>query len=169
MDIEMTISLDGIIVGIASIIIGIVGLIISILNFRRNRLEVLNQYFSYAREKEIVYGKRLIYNSSSQEIEDMKKDFPKRVPDTVVEVINFYHHWGYMIKLRDLPLTLFYDRKTGITASGIAVIRTFDILSPIIGCYRKKNSKYAEYYEYLYNKINKKVAKAEQKAKRRKR
>lgn len=77
MDLKMTISLDGIIVGIASIIIGIVGLIISILNFRRNRLEVLNQYFSYAREKDIVYGKRLIYNSNFQQIEDMKKTSPK--------------------------------------------------------------------------------------------
>lgn len=154
-----------IITGIAGIVTSIFAILISASSNKRNRLEVLNQYFSYAREKDIVYGKRLIYNASPNQIEDMKKDFPHRVPDTVVEVINFYHHWGFMLKLHDLPMFLFYDKKTGITASGIAVIRTFETLKPIIDCYKEKNSRYAEYYKYLYDEINKEVSKAEQKAK----
>lgn len=97
----------------------------------------------------------------------MKKDFPNNVPDPIVEVINFYTHWGLMVKHRQLPIWLFYDKKTGITTSGNAVMVTFDTTKPLFDCYRKhKNPHYAEYYEYLYNEIKKRTEKSKPKSMR---
>lgn len=95
----------------------------------------------------------------------MKKDFPNNVPDSIIEVINFYTHWGLMVKHHQLPMWLFYNKKTGITTSGNAVTVTFDTTKPLIDRYKKhKNPHYAEYYEYLYNEIKKRMEKAKRKA-----
>lgn len=156
-----------IIISVVSLITAILGLVISFFNFHRSSLEALNLYFSRARDEKFVEGKKIIYNSTPQAIEEMKKDFPNKVPDSIVEVINFYTHWGLMVKHRQLPMWLFYNRKTGITTSGNAVTVTFDITKPIIDCYRKhKNPHYAEYYEYLYNEIKKRTEKSKPKAMR---
>lgn len=137
--------------GIFGMVTGIVGLGISYLSYNHNKIEALNLYFIQAREPFLMEGKTIIYNLP----EGGKIDFSNS-NDTlkkVSHVTNFYTHWGLMVKRKQLPFWMFYDKKTGITASGIAVARTFNRLKPTIQYIRLKNKKYAEYYEWLYNKI----------------
>lgn len=145
----------GMIVSVVGVATGVSGMFLGILNFRRDSLEALNLYFAQSRNELITKGKAVIYNSNEEEIKKMLNDFPYNVPDSIVEVITFYHHWGLMLKHHQLPFWLFYDKKTGITASGIAVVRTFKIVEPIVKYYRKNNERFAEYYEMLYNKLSK--------------
>lgn len=143
------------IVGVIGIVTGVSGMVLGILNYRRDSLDALNLYFAQSRDEKVTEGKKLIYNSSKEEFKKMLNDFPNNVPESIVEVINFYHYWGLMIKRHQIPFWLFYDKKTGITASGIAVVRTYKEVSEIVEKYREKNNKYAEYYQQLYNKLSK--------------
>lgn len=141
------------ILSIIGTISGILGSVLGILNYQRNSLEALNLYFAQSRSKLITDGKSKIYNSTFQEIDSMLQNFPHNIPESIIEVINFYHHWGLMLRHHQLPLWLFYDKKTGLTASGIAVVRTFKKVDPIISRYREDNPKYAEYYIMLNEKL----------------
>ncbi|MCH5205692.1 MAG: hypothetical protein J1F09_01980 [Oscillospiraceae bacterium] len=154
METEVIISIIGAITGSIGMITGVGALILGILSFRSNYLDSISSYFTQARSEAIVQGKKIIYNSNPQQIEEMLDDFPNKVPDSIIEVINFYHNWGMMLKLHKIPRLHFYNKK-GKTASGVAVTKTYLKLKPIIDCYRLNNPEYAEYYIYLYNEIDK--------------
>lgn len=140
--------------GIFGGITGLIGLIISILSYNHNKIEALNLYFIQARDSFLMEGKKIIYDLPKEQIIDTK--YKNDILERVSHVINFYHHWGLMVRRKQLPFWIFYDNRSGITSSGIAVIRTYNRLKPTIKSFRYKNSKYAENYEWLYNKLIKK-------------
>lgn len=145
----MTISeILALVFGILGSVTGLIGLFISILSYNHNKIESLNLYFIQARDPFLIEGKKIIYDLSKEQIIGTN--------EKVSHVINFYHHWGLMVKRHQLPFWIFFDKKLGITSSGIAVIRTYNRLKPTIKMFRNKNPKYAEYYEWLYNKLIKK-------------
>lgn len=132
-------------------ITGLIGLLISILSYSHNKIEALNLYFIQARDPFLMEGKKIIYDLEIGQV--IATDNDSDIVSRISHVINFYHHWGLMIKHKQLPFWIFYDSKFGITSSGIAVIRTFNRLKPTIKKIRMKNNKYAEYYEWLYNEL----------------
>jgi hypothetical protein len=62
-------------------------------------------------------------------------------------VISFYHLWGLITKKKLLPSWVFDS------ISGERVVQLYRILSKIIDVERKENPRYAEYFEWLKNKI----------------
>lgn len=141
--------------GIFGSVTGLIGLFISILSYNHNKIETLNLYFIQARDEFLMEGKKIIYDLAIGQVidTDCKTDTLSRVS----HVINFYHHWGLMVKHNQLPFWIFYDNESGLTSSGIAVIRTYEQLKPTIKKRRKNNEKYAEYYEWLYNELKDKT------------
>ncbi len=140
-----------IIIGLIGVVTGVSGMIVSIRSFYHNKIDALNMYFSYDRDKDFIEGRRLVYNLEHGVVLDEQCD--KHTSITLACLINAYQHWGMLLKQKQLPFWIFYDKKTGITASGIAVIRTYNKLRPTIAYYKFKNPKYADSYEYLYNRI----------------
>ena len=129
----------------------IVSLIISICNYNYNKIEASSRYFAQARDPFFMEGKNLIYHLKEDDIIDENKS--TYISTKITCVMNYYHYWGMMVKNKQLPFSVFYDKKNGITASGFAVIRTYNRLKPTITYFRNKNPKYAEFYEWLYNEI----------------
>lgn len=89
--------------GIAGMVTGIAGFIISALAYNHNKIEALNLYFIQARDPLLMEGKKIIYhlpNEQSIDISD-ENDIP------ISHVINFYHHWGLMVKRKQLPFWIF--------------------------------------------------------------
>ena len=142
------------IIGIIGVITGVSGMIVSIRSFYHNRIDALNMYFSYARDSDFIKGRRLVYNLEHNVVIDESCD--EIISITLACLMNAYQHWGMLLKHKQLPFWIFYNRKTGVTASGIAVIRTYNKLRPTIDYYRNKNPKYADSYTYLYDRIVKK-------------
>lgn len=143
--------------GILGMVTGIVGLCISFFSYDHNKIEALNLYFIQAREPLLMDGKKIICDLQKDEKIDLS--CADDILEKVSHVTNFYHHWGLMVKRNQLPFWIFYDKKSGITSSGIAVVRTYNRLKPTIQYFRRKNEQYAEYYEWLYNQIIKKCPK----------
>lgn len=140
-----------IIIGIIGVITGISGMIVSILGFYHNRIDALNLYFSYDRDKDFIKSRKLVYNLKHGAVIDEKCDEDTSI--TLACLINAYQHWGMLLKHKQLPFWIFYNKKTGVTASGIAVIRTYNKLRPTIAYFKMKNPKYADSYTYLYDRI----------------
>lgn len=136
-------------------ITGILGLILSILSYQRNKFETINSFFQYMRDNEFLQARKFIYNLQDNTVINASSSEDDN--NKVAIVANAYHHWGLLVKHKQLPLWIFYDRNNGLTASGIAVIRMYKKLVPTIN-YRHQNGnpKYAEYYKWLYNKLTKK-------------
>lgn len=137
--------------GVFGAVTGLIGLFISILSYKHNKIEALNLYFMQAREPFLMEGKKIVYALSKNQVIDTNCE--NDILERISHVINFYHHWGLMIKHNQLPFWIFLDKESGITSSGIAVIRTYNRLKPTIKRFRNNNPKYAEYYEWLYNKL----------------
>lgn len=137
--------------GVLGSVTGLIGLFISILSYNHNKIEALNLYFIQARDEFLMEGKKIIYDLAIGQVVDT--DYKTDTLSRVSHVVNFYHHWGLMVKHKQLPFWIFFDKKSCITASGIAVIRTYNRIKPTIIRFRNNNPKYAEYYEWLYNKL----------------
>lgn len=138
--------------GIFGMITGSIGIIFSILSYKNNKMQAVATYFSNDKDLNFIEGRRIVYNLKPGEI--VNESSPHR--QKISFVLNTFHAWALLVKHKQLPLWVFYDKKMGITSSGIAVIRTYKKLQPTIQYYRKSNPKYAEYYEWLYNEILKK-------------
>lgn len=140
-----------IVFGVFGIITGLAGMIVGILSYSHNKIDALNLFFDYDKDKEFLEGRKIVYNLSEKQLvtERSSRDVRNRVSC----VVNAFQRWGLLVKHRQLPFWVFYCKKTGITASGIAVIRTYNKLKPTIKYFRNKNPKYAENYEWLYQKI----------------
>lgn len=138
-----------IVFGIIGIFTGTIATIISILSYNHNKIEAVTAYFAYDKDLNFLKGREIVYNLEDNYI--VTKD--SELSQNVSFVMNTFHSWGLLVKHRQLPLWVFYDKKYGITSSGITVIRTYRKLIPTIRHYRNFNVKYAEYYEWLYNQI----------------
>ena len=134
-------------------ITGISGAIISIAGYLHNKIDALNLYFTYAKEEEFIEGRKLIYNLPEGIIIDEDENTNHAEYTKIFSVMNAYQQWGLLTQKRQLPFWIFHNRKTGITSSGVAIIRTYNKLKPTIEYFRKKNPKYADSYTYLYDKI----------------
>ena len=133
-------NIAGNITAIASLITGVAALItgiISIINTRSYRSQTICKFFEEIEAKEFIAKRKEIYNTDN--IDPQSED--------AAYVINFFHKWGQMVKLRYLPLKVFKS------ASRIAVIRLYNKLRPIILTHRQNNKLYAENFEWLYNRI----------------
>lgn len=142
-----------IIFGVFGVITGLTGMIIGILSYNHNKIDLLNEYFAYAKNTDFIEGKRIIYNLNRGQAlteENTRSD----VLNHIACVTNAYQHWGLLVYHKQLPIWIFYDKKVkSLTASGITVIRTFNLLRPTINHFRKKSPQYAESYEWLYKKL----------------
>lgn len=145
--------------GIFGMITGTIGIIFSILSFRNNKMQAVATYFSNDKDINFIEGRRIVYNLKPGEIVD--ENSSKR--QGVSFVLNTFHSWALLVKHKQLPFWVFYDKEKGITSSGIAVIRTYRKLIPTIEYNQKRNAKYAEYYKWLYDEILKKCTDKEMK------
>ncbi len=131
--------------GIVGLITGCLGVIISILSYRHNKIDALNNYFTYDRDIDFIKGRNIANNLKEKIAEDENY--------YISLVVNTYHHWGLLVKHHQLPFWVFYDKKYGITASGIAIIKNYKKLEHLISERRKDNREYACYFSWLYKKV----------------
>lgn len=140
--------------GIGGLATAIVSIIISIITYNHNKIEALNSYFNYDRNEQFMKGRREVYNMDANTIVDNN--------DTnIATVLNAYHHWGLLVKHKQLPFWIFYDKRHGLTSSGITIARTYKKLQKTIKERQKSNKYYAQHYEYLYHKIYQKCTNEE--------
>lgn len=134
---------------------GLIGVLISLLTYSLDFFNSVNSFYQYMLDSKFIDARRFIYNLDDNTVIDMSS--PVEDQNCVAIVANAYNHWGLLISHHQLPKWLFYDRKNGITAAGIAVIRLYNKLKPTID-YRRNhgNVKYAEYFQNLYNLLIKK-------------
>ncbi len=135
-------SLIGAVTGISGMILGFWGLI-------HSKNEAVNNYFSVMESKEFSNARRFVYNNDlSLEDEDASQN--------ASYVVNFYHHWGLLVKKGYLPIWVFDS------GSGAGTIRMYELTKCYIQEVRDKHHDctYAEYFEWLYNEIKKRQEKA---------
>jgi hypothetical protein len=130
--------------GLIGMITGSIGAIISIWGMIDGRMKVVSEYYSFDRGIEVINARKFIY--------EMEKETVSYDPQISL-IISFYHYWGMMAKRRYLPFFVFDS------ASGRAVVMLYEKLLPTINAHRKDNKQYAEYFEWLYNKIKKRKRK----------
>lgn len=125
-----------IITGISALISSIVGII----GTKHYRSQLILQFFQEIEDKEFIRIRKDAYQQKLTQPKDEDASY----------VINFFHKWGQMTRFRYFPIKVFNS------ASGIAVIRLYNLLRPYILETRKNNKLYAAHFEWLYNKIRKK-------------
>lgn len=153
----MTISdILAIVFGVFGMATGIIGLIISILGYNRSKFDIINSFFQYMLDSEFIQSRKFVYNLPENKIID--NTCSDKEQNYIATVANTYHHYGLLVKRRQLPLWIFYDKKDKkLTASGIAVIRMYNKLKETIKNRRNNgNIEYARYFEWLYNKLTEK-------------
>lgn len=135
------------IVNIIAIISGIGGIIIGVASFRISSLEAVKEYFSQGDTAEMKERRKYIYDK----VKNGEKIGPNDLNASVV--CSYFHFWGLMVKKRYLPIWIFES------ASGTQVLRLYRYLEEHIEEKRKENPFYAEYFEWLAKKIEKKYGK----------
>jgi len=130
----------GLIGGITGIVSFIISLSFNIYGVFQNRFQALSEYYSMDRDVEFVKARRKIYNLEENQISE---------DASVSMLISMFHFYGLMVKKHRLPFYIFKS------ASGLAVVKMYDKLKPTISMRRKDNKYYAEYFEWLYNKVKK--------------
>ena len=134
---------------------GLIGMVIGVLNYLYNRSIVVNSFFAYDANARLSDARHFIYNLNEDEC--ITNDSPKDAQRMVVEIVNYYDHWGLMVERKKLPLWVFYCRRDGLTAAGFGVIRLYHRLKPTITYRQRQNYKYAFYFEKLIELLSKKV------------
>lgn len=125
-----------VITSIAALITSIVGII----GTKNYRSQAVFQFFKEIEDEKFIAIRKEAYQQAITQPKDERASY----------VINFFHKWGHMTRLHYLPLKVFNS------ASGIAVIRLYNLLRPYILENRKYNKLYAENFEWLYNQIRRK-------------
>ena len=133
------------IVNIVAILSGISGILVGAASIRISNLGAVKEYFQQGDSKEYTDARRRLYNK----IVGMQKISKDDIDAAIV--VSFFHFWGMMVKKHYLPVCVFES------ASGYAVIRLYEGISEMIGERRKDNPQYAEYFEWLYKKMKKKL------------
>ena len=129
------------IVNIVAILSGVSGILVGIASIRISNMGAVKEYFQQGDNKENAEARKEIYYKIDNNIKIDKND------RAAASVVSFFHFWGAMVKKHYLPVWVFDS------ASGHAVIRLYEGLQEMIEERRKDNSKYGEYFEWLYYKI----------------
>ncbi len=128
--------------GITGAITGVIGLVISVFGVINKRFLALSDFYSLDRDLTSIKARKKAY--------DLQKDEISYDPE-ISYVISYFHFWGLMVKKGFLPFYIFKS------ASGLAVVKLYSKLKPTIADHRKANEYYAEYFEWLYIKIRRKM------------
>ena len=142
------------VVNIVAILSGVTGILVGVASIRISNLGAVEEYFQQGDAKEQTEARRKIYVliNNGQKIDKNDVD--------AATVIAFFHFWGLMVKKHYLPIWVFES------ASGYAVIKLYEGLLGMIGERRQDNPEYAQYFEWLYVKVKKKLNINEQPLKR---
>lgn len=136
-----------IIVNIVAIVSGASGVIIGLSGFKISSLDAVKEYFQQGDAERFIEARHNIYSlfEGNKAIEFENKD--------ASIVCSFFHFWGLMVRKKYLPIWVFES------ASGIAIIRLYDILNDFIVEHRNSNPFYAEHFEWLVNSVKRKYRK----------
>ncbi len=138
------------ILGTVGMVTGLIGLFISFFGYNRSKYEIINSFFQYMSDPAFIAARKYVYNMQSDKIIDHTSSDEEQ--NHIAIIANTYHHWGLLVKNKQLPKWLFYDKDHSLTASGIAVIRMYTKMTATIDNRRRKgNPEYARYFEWLYN------------------
>lgn len=129
------------IVNIVAILSGVSGILVGTASIRISNMGAVKEYFQQGDNKENAEARKEIYHKINNNIRIDKNDV------AAASVVSFFHFWGAMVKKHYLPVWVFDS------ASGYAVIKLYEGLQEMIEERRKDNSKYGEYFEWLYYKI----------------
>ncbi|MEE0856080.1 MAG: hypothetical protein U0L58_02130 [Ruminococcus sp.] len=126
---------------IISAIAAVVSIVGGILSYKNNQFKAVNEFMSKIEDENFIEIKHYIYNNKNFSVVDKNSAI----------LVNFFHHWGLLVKKRYLPLWVF-DKATGRGAC-----RLYEKVEPYIKKRREFNndSSYGEYYEWLYYKLKK--------------
>lgn len=141
MDVSLTLS-------ILSFTVSFIALIINFKSEKRSDFKATVEFHMQMIDERFMKARSFLYNHNGDLIplNDNKEN------NYVTVATNLYHNWGYMILKKQLPMSIFWDKKTGLTAEGIAVIILYEKLKKTIEHHREiKNPKYAEYFTFLYD------------------
>lgn len=133
------------IVNIVAILSGISGILVGAASIRISNLGAVQEYFQQGDSREYTEARRKLYYKIDKREKIDKDDIDAGI------VVSFFHFWGLMVKKHYLPVWVFES------ASGYAVIRLYEGITEMIEDRRKDNPQYAEYFEWLYKKIKKKL------------
>ena len=133
-----TVSLIPIIISAVSAACSIFCAFISVYS---NRMNAINEFFTAVEDDKFITAKKHIYNSTDQSIDDEDAAF----------VVNFFHHWGLLVKKHYLPIWVFD------TGTGRGACRLYEKVAVYIARRREEHHDptYAEYYQWLYIKLQK--------------
>jgi len=136
-----------IIVNIVAIVSGASGVIIGLSGFKISSLDAVKEYFQQGDAERFIKARHNIYSVSEEgkSIEFENKD--------ASIICSFFHFWGLMVRKKYLPIWVFES------ASGIAIIRLYDILKDFIDEHRISNPFYAEHFEWLVCSVKRKYRK----------
>lgn len=125
--------------GAIGMVTGIVGMITGLKGLQHNQAVTIDKFFSALESKEFIKVKKVIYNKDIRDVYD----------EDAAAMVNFYHHWGLMVRKKYLPLWAF----DGGTGDG--VIRSYERVRNYIELRRKHdhNKTYAIHFEWLYNEL----------------
>lgn len=119
---------------------GAISMLISLFGIKHNRFLAADKFLSKIEDKDFIQAKKHVYTADDvSDIED--EDF--------AIIVNFFHHWGMLVKKHHLPLWVF-DHATGAGAC-----RLYDRVENYIKNRRSVNNDptYGEYFEWLYKKL----------------
>lgn len=133
------------VVNIVAILSGISGILVGAASIRISNLGAVQEYFQQGDSKEYTEARRRVYDKIQKKQKIDKEDIDAGI------VVSFFHFWGLMVKKHYLPVWVFES------ASGYAVIRLYEGITDMIEERRKDNPQYAEYFEWLYKKVKKKL------------
>ena len=93
------------IIDIVSSIVAVVSLGISMYGFWHNRFLAVNEFLSKIESNELIAARKYVYNTDV---------FDKNDEQAAI-IVNFFHHWGLLVKKHFLPMWVF-DDATGFGA-----------------------------------------------------
>ena len=131
-----------IIPGAIGMITGIVGMVTGLKGIQHTKAVTIDKFFSALESKDFIKVKKIIYNKDVEDVSD----------EDAAVIVNFYHHWGLMVKKKYLPIWAF----DGGTGDG--VVRSYERVRKYIELRREhdNNKTYAIHFEWLYKELLKK-------------
>ena len=127
------------IAAIIGMVTGISGLIFSFWSHTRSRADIVSSFLAQIRDEKAIAARKHIYNTETIATDD----------EMASSIVNFYHHWGIMVKHHYLPLWAFEE------SNARGTIRLFHKLKPFIEEMRRtqNNYAYASGFQWLCKKL----------------
>lgn len=139
MEINST-NLLGVITGISGMVTGIVGMFMGLRSAWISRYDITKEYFQDDDSKQMREARNHIYNNHENDDQLLNDKY-------YAMVCNHYHFFGLMLKKHYIPKYVF----KGINRE--VIIKCYEHSKEYIKLRRKTNKDYAEYFEWLYNKL----------------